>query len=388
MSRVRAVVLGVLAIGAFAVAPSAASALTLGAVPFPAPSGARECLSSAGLVQQASTSLFTVPAGGGSITSWSTEAVPGSQGQPLTLLVLRANGGTYNVVGVDSEILPTPVPVSGVASFDIAAPIAVNAGDLLGLYSTSNKLACYFEGLGAGNALLAGALSSVSVGGTLTPVDGGEGYELDVQAELAQSEDVAVSAAATPASITAGGLSEFLFTISDNGIASEPVTFTDTVPGGLSIISAVAGSGSCTVAAQQVTCTTTGLKPGSSAPVAILVSAPAAGSYPDTASVALANTALSDPNPANNSASATLTVAAPAPPACQTLKLARFPLAIAKAVIPALHCKVGKVTLKASRTVHKGLVISTSPGAGVTLTSGTAVNLVVSSGPAKKKKKK
>ena len=193
-----------------------------------------------------------------------------------------------------------------------------------------------------------------------------------MQADLAQSEDVAVSAAATPASITAGGLSEFLFTISNNGLASEPVTFTDTVPGGLSIISAVAGSGSCTVAGQQVTCTTTGLKPGSNAPVAILVSAPAAGSYPDTASVALANTALADPNSANNSASTTLTVAAPAPPACQTLKLARFPLAIAKTVLPALHCKVGKVTLKASRTVHKGLVISTNPGAGVTLTSGTA----------------
>jgi beta-lactam-binding protein with PASTA domain len=38
--------------------------------------------------------------------------------------------------------------------------------------------------------------------------------------------------------------------------------------------------------------------------------------------------------------------------------------------------------------LRKGFVISTSPGPGKTLANGTKVNIVVSSGPPKKKKKK
>jgi hypothetical protein len=129
------------------------------------------------------------------------------------------------------------------------------------------------------------------------------------------------------------------------------------------------------------------LKPGTGAPVSIIVSAPTAGKYADTATVA---GSLTDPNPANNVASATLTVNAPAltpPPPCKTIQLAGAPLALAKVVIPALNCTVGKVTSKASKTVRKGFVISTSPGPGATLAAGSVVNIVTSSGPPKKKKK-
>jgi hypothetical protein len=128
--------------------------------------------------------------------------------------------------------------------------------------------------------------------------------------------------------------------------------------------------------------------------VSIIVSAPNAGSYADAASV---SASLPDPNPANNSASATLVVNAPtAPPAptpapapnCKVVQLAGTPLAVAKVVIGALNCKVGKITSKASKTVPKGLVISTSPGSGAALAAGSAVNIVTSSGPPKKHKKK
>ncbi|MGH2880155.1 MAG: PASTA domain-containing protein [Solirubrobacteraceae bacterium] len=40
--------------------------------------------------------------------------------------------------------------------------------------------------------------------------------------------------------------------------------------------------------------------------------------------------------------------------------------------------------MKASKSVHRGVVISTSPGAGV-VPAGTAVTIVVSSGPPPKK---
>jgi hypothetical protein len=55
---------------------------------------------------------------------------------------------------------------------------------------------------------------------------------------------------------------------------------------------------------------------------------------------------------------------APTPPQCQVVSLKGTPLAVAKAVLVALHCTVGKVSRATSKTVAKGLVIGTTPTAG------------------------
>ena len=80
----------------------------------------------------------------------------------------------------------------------------------------------------------------------------------------------------------------------------------------------------------------------------------------------------------------------PSPPApsCHVPKLAGASLALARTTISSHNCRIGKTTKKASTKVRKGRIISTSPGAGSTLAAGSAVNLVVSSGPPKPKKKK
>jgi beta-lactam-binding protein with PASTA domain len=57
-------------------------------------------------------------------------------------------------------------------------------------------------------------------------------------------------------------------------------------------------------------------------------------------------------------------------------------LANAQALLTGQNLAVGAVTNQASSTVAKGLVISSSPGAGAQVQSGTRVSLVVSSGPA------
>jgi hypothetical protein len=297
------------------------------------------------------------------------------------------------VVGFDSETLPTPLPASGVATFNLAAPIAVSGGELLGLDVSAGTVACYFSGgtIPPADAISAGAAPSLSVGASYKPsTSGAPNFLVNVSAELVQSLDVGITGSAMPAAITAGGVSEYAFTVSNSGLVSRPINFIDAVPSGLKILSAVAGSGSCSTVGPTVSCMISGLPPGSSAPVSIIASAPTAGSYVDVATV---SASLEDPNPANNTVSAPLTVNPPAvtPPAvtpCKTIALAGAPLAVAKLVIPALNCKVGKVTSKASKTVHKGLVISTSPGSGATLAAGSAVNIVTSSGPPKKKKKK
>ena len=101
---------------------------------------------------------------------------------------------------------------------------------------------------------------------------------------------------------------------------------------------------------------------------------------------------LADTNAANNTAAPTLNVSALAPvgPAvqCKVVQLAGVPLSVAKLVIPALNCKLGKLTSKASKSVRKGYVISTTPRSGATLAAGSAVSVVTSSGPPKKKKHK
>jgi|tagenome__1003787_1003787.scaffolds.fasta_scaffold20925860_2 hypothetical protein len=75
----------------------------------------------------------------GQITQWqvntSGSAIPGD---PVTFVVLKpASGGSFTVVGVDARTLPSPLPSGGVATFPLTAPIAVTAGETLGLFSDS-----------------------------------------------------------------------------------------------------------------------------------------------------------------------------------------------------------------------------------------------------------
>jgi beta-lactam-binding protein with PASTA domain len=75
---------------------------------------------------------------------------------------------------------------------------------------------------------------------------------------------------------------------------------------------------------------------------------------------------------------------------CHVVSLSGVSLKLAKSVITALGCSVGKLTTAASTTVPKGDVISISPKSG-TVAANTKIAIVSSSGkpkkPSKKKKK-
>jgi Domain of unknown function DUF11/PASTA domain len=391
---------GAAVVGALVVTAASASALTLGNTTMPLGGGPAGCEPGEILIQTATDSAYsyTVPPPGGAIASWSINTLDATAGTPVTLVVLRSTvAKMYTVVDVDPETLPTPLPASGIATFKVAAPIVVTGGETFGLTSTAGTVLCAF---GGGSLTTADTIGIASLGGSKAIPIVGTSYEaagnaenvlLNMSAELVQNQDVGVTGSATPSSITAGGLAEYAFTVSNGGVESGPITFSDAVPNGLTILSVAAGSGACTTAGQTVTCTITGLQPGSSSPVLIIVSAASAGSYADAASV---SSAASDPNLANNSASATLLVSQPAPltttvqPPCKTVRLSGVTLSIAKVVIAALNCKVGKIKAAASKTVRKSLVISTSPGPGKTLSEGSAVGVIVSSGPPKPRRRR
>ena len=87
-------------------------------------------------------------------------------GKPLTFVVLKSvGGGSFNVVGVDERTLPSPLPPEEVATFQLAAPIAVTAGETLGLTSVAGAI-CFWQ---AGAVPVESTLTALSFPGPLAP---------------------------------------------------------------------------------------------------------------------------------------------------------------------------------------------------------------------------
>jgi hypothetical protein len=383
--------IGLVASGLLAAMASSAHALTVGEVASTEPSANCESFPVPVFLLQTGSSgtSFTVPSAG-IVTSWSTSF--GKAGAPVSLVVASPNGSkSFTLVGSDSETLPTPIPSSHVSTFTPKSPFLAEAGDVIGLQvPAKSQAACAYETASKLDTFEYGEGHELTPGSTLTTLTGGEKDRINVAVELEQSADLALTQAATPSPAPSGSVALIQFSVTNASGGMLPATVTDAVPAGLPVLAAAStGRGTCTTAGQAVTCELASVS-ATPTTVDIVVSTPTPGAYTNQG---LVTSKLSDPNPSNNVAGTTITVQAPSsPPAptpsCKVIALGGYPLSLAKLVIPALNCTVGKVTSKASKTVHKGLVISTSPGAGATLAAGSAVNIVTSSGPPKKKKKK
>jgi uncharacterized protein DUF11/PASTA domain-containing protein len=206
-------------------------------------------------------------------------------------------------------------------------------------------------------------------------------FALTTTASAAMTLDAGVTTT-PPSGATSGQPVVLASIVTNNGPDQDPITFTDTVPSGLTITSQVAGNGSCSVTGQKVTCIIT-LNPGQSAPVQVVVTPTAPGSYTNAVSVAVPS-GDTDSNTTNDSASATFlaTSIPPIPlPTCIVPNLTGTPVSVAKEVLVDLSC-TPSVIKKHTGLVPKGLVIRTNPDPGG-YPGGTNVRLVVSSGPRK-----
>jgi hypothetical protein len=366
----------------------AAGAETLGVAGPPANSTSTACPSQ--LLGQAvddPSTPYIIPAGGGAITQWQTYTAGDVAGSSLTLVVLKpAATGTYTVAALDSETLPSTLPVNHIASFTPPSPIAVSAGDTLALYSTAAD-DCYFY---AGSTPADDAVFAASGSGALsdgeTVTESGAspgGYTLNLAATLAQTQDAGVQTSLFPSTVAVGGSALLRSVVTNGGPLTGPISFFDPVPSGLQIQSATAGGGSCTVSGQTVSCTISGLPLGQSTTIDVLVNAPTANTYTNVVNVALAAGA-NDPNSANNAASASLVVTT-LPQQCIVPGLKKVALASARMVLQELGCTVA-VKLEHS-SITKGLVISVSASTG-TYPLHQLVTLTVSEGPKKPKKHK
>ena len=166
----------------------AAQATTLGTTTQPAGSSQGGCGN--GIVNQltsAPATPYQVP-GTGTITQWQVNTDLDTPGFPVTFVVLRPVGfAGYSVVGVDARTIPDPLPAGNIATYSLSTPIAVQAGDTLGLETDSDlDVVCYWN---HGSTPLADSL--VALNNTSAPVAGqtyaiadssGGGYTMNLAA--------------------------------------------------------------------------------------------------------------------------------------------------------------------------------------------------------------
>jgi len=356
-------------------APASADT-TLGLTAKPGGTGNGSCTSSQILAQITDdpSSPYIVPAGGGVVTQWQTETASDTPGSTLTFAVLHPTGpGTYKVLEADSRTIATPLPASGTASFTLTTPVAVQQGDTFGLYSTSSNICSWNSG----------SIPSGDTIGGLTPVPpttnsneslvgtSGGGVAMNVAVTLVTRQDARVTTSASSANARPGNLALLRSTVTNAGVNTRPITFTDVVPSGLTINQAVPGSGACTVSGQKVTCTIPNLAAGQSVPVLIVVTPKHAGRYTNTVSVRTPAD-VSDPNTSNNTAKATLKVS---PPPCVVPHLKGAPVSLAKEVLKLLGCRT-KIKRVSTPGAVSGTVLKTKPGPG-TYAGGRKVTLTV-----------
>jgi uncharacterized repeat protein (TIGR01451 family) len=398
--RIRGFLLTALVV-ALAVPAAASADTTLGTTTQPSSSTAHACPTSPANQLLITTSgpltgPLSVPSSATpmAVTQWQVNATGAPTGTQLTLVVIRINvsAATITVVGVDNETVNTAtLSPDGIETFTPQTAIPVEPNDIIGLYlpGSTTGLTCYWSGGSSpADAVQGLALPTPPVAGAMINPSGlGSGISspnstLNLAATVAPLiYDAGVSLSAGPSDAVVGQPAVLTATLTNHGPLAGPITFTDVVPNGLTIQAASIGSGTCTTntGLGLVTCTSNGLAVGQSGTVVIVVTPTAAQTYTDRGGVSLPDGAT-DPNPANNNASTTLRVTkAGAPTKCAVPKLGGASVAVAKRVLPLLGCKVGKTHKVHSKSVAKGLLVGTSPGAG-SYPLGKVIALKVSSG--------
>ena len=120
----------------------------------------------------------------------------------------------------------------------------------------------------------------------------------------AATADIAVTMTSSLTQVNVGKPLAYTVTVANLGPASFAPTLTDALPGAMTFVSATASQGSCS-GTVLISCALGSITAGASATVTINVTPNATDSIANTASV---NGGSTDPNPANNSAAAAVTV--------------------------------------------------------------------------------
>lgn len=144
--------------------------------------GAIRCANAGDFVQASSSGpSYAVPSGGSSITSWSFQAGAGDTG-PAALEVWRPTAPpTYTLVGISPPATVIPYSLN---TFPLAAPIAVQPGDLIGLQvDLPSTLTCVQPTQNSGDAIGSHFGGTPAVNGTAVMITAPL-FQLNVAATL------------------------------------------------------------------------------------------------------------------------------------------------------------------------------------------------------------
>jgi uncharacterized repeat protein (TIGR01451 family) len=240
--------------------------------------------------------------------SHSPDPITLGTGQNLSFFVGLSNSGPSNSTGVTlTDTLPAGVSfVSAVSSqgscTQAAGTVTCNIGNMNRF--TGANITIIVTPATAGVTT-----DNAAVTGNEPDPNSANNSASDAVTILGANADLRISSIShspEPITLGTGQNLSFFVSVSNSGPSdSTGVTLTDTLPAGVSFVSAVSSQGSCTQAAGTVTCNIGNINRFTGANITIIVT-------PATAGVATDNAAVTgnepDPNPANNSASDAVTI--------------------------------------------------------------------------------
>ena len=156
------------------------------------------------VVQKSSVAVkYAVPAGGGTLTSWSVAAGPNTD--TFQLEVWRPAGtDTFTLVFISSP--QVILANSGVHTFTLSPPVSVNADDRLGLVNTLDDGYCLQSTGNSGDVVDATFAPTPSVGDTRSDFISFDGWQVNVAANFAPPEPPTPPSPPTPGTESGAGV--------------------------------------------------------------------------------------------------------------------------------------------------------------------------------------
>ncbi|MEA2457093.1 MAG: hypothetical protein QOC95_65, partial [Thermoleophilaceae bacterium] len=326
-------------------------------------------------VTAAGSPSYTIPAGGGVITSWSylARSTPGRR--KLKIMRPTATSGQYLVTGESSAETPAPGQLN---TFN--ARIPVTGGDLLALYMDTGD-GCRTAaasgntvrggssdpavGSGFSGSSLFASSTLIDVSATIEPDADGDGYGDETQDGCPGdptvyatpcSADVEVTMTAGPASVRLGDAVAYTVGVRNLGpTVAHDLALKDVLPLRAPLVSAPAN---CTGFA-TLTCKLDDLAPGATATaITIVIRAPEPGTLANTIT---ATSSTLDPSPDNNAATASVLVE---PPIFQGAAVGGGKLRVKRDKVPVrVSCPISARTCKGRLTLTTAKRIRLTPGA-------------------------
>lgn len=190
-----AIVLAASAIVALAPLPAQAETVTVGQAVAASNSPCANNLSAAQTGVESGAS-YTFPSAG-TVSSWSTRAWASGGAGVVRSMVWRPNGSKFDAVFVSEPItVPSSLPAADIVT-PISPAVAVQAGDVLGLYTATGNVNCFKATASSADTRVASS-GSYAVGDSITPRFFPDRQRLSIAAEFTP----AVAAAPTITSIS------------------------------------------------------------------------------------------------------------------------------------------------------------------------------------------